>query len=232
MTRSSFTLIALAALWVGCAPKVVLPPPYSPSFAYEPPTGTAGQGVSIALINPRNTERVVHLIGGKPEAPMYTATRDAVGRSLLQYLTANGITVSGPYKSVDEMTYPEKKQADLVISVEYDIWPQWQTAGINKYGRAIINEPCSMTGGITFVMWEPLSMQRMWSKSAEVNVSGDCNMDPVTPEESNRLFENAMAKLYESAFRISMESAARYFNPEEVALVKTQAQELREKKVY
>lgn len=238
-----------------------------PQAHYSPPASTAGQGVSIAIVNPQlgDEERgrlttAYTKLGQAPPAdmlaadPAYHAFSDAIGRGLLQYFTGSGFTVSGPFKTVDDMTFPEKKQADLVLTISLNTrvnHPQpvigqnagqvMATAAAEQAGSGgaltgvtyTLTGPCDFSGTIDVVMWEPLSMQRMWAKSIDVpTVQADCTMKSTSGSIINTLVNNSAAHLYEQSFPAVMTAAQRYFDPSEVALVKQQSQELRTKKVY
>lgn len=76
-------------------------------------------------------------------------------------------------------------------------------------------------------------MQRMWAKSADVpRAQADCTIEAGSGQAYDILLSNAFGPLYENAFKATLTAAMRYFSPEEVALVKRQAQELRDRKVY
>lgn len=217
------------------------------SFSYTPTPVSGGQGISLALVSAKNSDRLAATFAapGQLDADLNRSARDAISRSLVAYFTGAGFTVSGPFKSVDEMTFPEKKQADLILTVEFDLVahsPSVQKfAGLRDSGIQISNDKyaaegdCTLGGSVSFVMWEPLSMQRMWAKSADLDgQTQDCTikLPGVQGAEYNAMMTNNFVRLYEAGFASTMKTAERYFNPEEVALVKTQSAELREKKVY
>jgi len=239
---------------LACAKPTAPETPDVPSFSYEPTQSDAGKGISLALLKPqlpdsyaeaaRNSYQGYEFLTGNKirvwasEPAITRATREAVGRSLVEYFTASGFTVSGPFESAEEMTFPEKKQADLLLSVEFGIAfqvPPLVWTGDSPTGPMPYSEgPCMVVGSISFVLWEPLSMQRMWAKSVEVKEAqtADCTVKVKSAEQWKTLMENRVAPLHEEAFEHVMNAAERYFNPEEVALVKKQAEEVREKKVY
>ena len=247
------TLALLGGTALACAHQVNIPESYTPTYTFNPPTSAAGQGISIAIIAPKlgqsatsNMLAQYRKLGVAPPPDFashpdaaYQAFMDAVDRSLLQYLTASSISVSGPFRSVDEMTFPEKKQADLVLTIDLNVTTDQPGIAVDYSswdGR--VNEvesrgPCSVGGTVDFVIWEPLSLQRMWAKSAEVpRVEADCTLKAGSMGAYNVLLGNAFATLYEPAFKTTLTAAMRYFSPEEIALVKRQAQELRDRKVY
>ncbi|MFZ5479031.1 MAG: hypothetical protein ACOZNI_19830 [Myxococcota bacterium] len=253
-TRPLPATLALFGLFVlACAKSVEIPESYQPAYSYTPPSSTEGQGIGIAIVAPHlgqaatsNLLAQYQKLGVAPPPdyltridPGYRAFMDAVGRSLLQYFTASGFTVSGPFRSIDDMTFPEKKQADLVLTIDVNVTTDQPKFWVNRSaidGSVASVESkgaCSSGGTIDFVLWEPLSAQRMWAKSVEVpRTEADCTIKSGSGEAYDALIRNAFAQLSEEAFTTTMTTATRYFAPEEVALVAKQSRELREKKVY
>jgi len=231
--------LVVSALLSGCA-TVPPPPPYAARYGYRPRVGAGGKGISIALVKPQYpaaTAAIFQATGQEP--PNLRALNDALARSLLQYFNANGFTVSGPFAKVDDMTFPEKKQADLLLSAEVNVEFAWPSgAGMTRRsgwdGSLSVNwvGDCGCAGTISFVIWEPLSMQRMWSKSVDIPKRQiDCTFEG-DAKTADIVGQNQQARLFEQVFPSVMATAERYFNAEEMALVKQQTKELREKKVY
>lgn len=242
VTRSGFRALPLTVIVGGiatlaCAHPVPPPEQEEASFSFDSPESTAGRGISIAIIQPARSDRLKESIGSGTEFDLGVRMRSAIGRSTYEYFTASGFTVSGPYKSVDDMTFPEKKQADLVLTVEYDLVPSAPSASTEPAAggrtRYSARGNCTMAGGVSFVLWEPLSKQRMWSKTAEVEAQRvDCSQETYDADTYNITLSNSLTGVYEEGFQELMETMVRYFDPEEVKLVKQQSLELRERKVY
>lgn len=230
---------ATAAMVTGCASTLSVPPQRTPTYRYTAPKSEAGKGISVAILRPTLAKR---LQGTPADTKEYGALRDALARSLLEYMTAQGMTVSGPYAAVDDMTFPEKKQADLLLSAEFDTDATVPT-GSSAPGSFFSPDPtvsssgnCRLAGRVSFVVWEPLSMQRMWSKTLDVTpLTTPCSFS-FTGTNAGEAWRvavlSAAAGLSERMFAETMNAAARYFDPGEVALIKAQSAELREKKVY
>ena len=238
-TTPTLVLLSIGLLLgqLGCAAtKVELPPLHNPSYLYEPTNGQGGEAVSIALLVP-NFEDV------ETVSELDQAFQGALQRALLAYFTAHGFAVSGPFDSMDAMTFPEKKQADLVLQIvlAYDgNFPQIQRESFTEpmFGTTSYtywaNGTASLSGAISFTLWEPLSQQRMWTKEVPVPVGGvDCTVEKTKNADLvNVTWHNAGAKLLEALFIETMRQSERYFHPDEVRLVKEQSLEIRENKVY
>ena len=133
---------------------------------------------------------------------------------------------------------PQKKQADLVLSAEIDmslhVPAETRSSSMWSGGTSIeFKGTCQIGGTISLVLWEPLSNQRLWSKSVDIPVeSTDCTVPPGSEESVGIQFTNKVSRAIEKAFPVIMRTFEKYFSPEEMALVKQQSKELREKKVY
>lgn len=257
LLASRSSLLSVVALIGGLALACAKPPPpspaYEPDYSYNPVANEAGRGISIAIVSAgwgdvslKNAAVAYSDFGMAPPADMAAefaedeetvAFRDAISRGLTEYLTGSSITLSGPFLSVDEMTFPEKKQADLVLTVTINTTvripkPSIEKSSSGTYLDIDASGPCVGGGSVDFVLWEPLSMQKMWAKSAKIdNVEVDCTVTSVS-EYNQIIAKDAGPKVRELQFQSVMKSVERYFDPEEIALVKSQAQELRDRKVY
>lgn len=242
----SSVFVALT-LFSGCGAstqQVELPPAYAPQYTHQSvKQGQGANSISIALIKP--TFSVGYRMASRmPE--MDGAYVEAVNRSLLNYFTTNAFTVAGPFDNMEAMTFPEKKQADLVLQTEVDY--RWTLPDIKKAAEktattwwdGAIDHTISasgtmkLTGTVKFTLWEPLSGQRMWSKDVAASETVQTiNIDKTTSNELfMRIWNNAASKVLEANFKETLRQAERYFHPDEVRLVKAQAVELRAKKVY
>jgi hypothetical protein len=244
----AMTLAMVAAC--GGSQQLVMPEKYVPKYDY---TGAKqGQGadkLSIALVRPAFSATYFRTYRVDDVEKDFV---QALDRALVNYFTSNGFTVSGPFDSLDAMTFPEKKQADLVLLTEIDY--RWQLPPVAQSNEKTAStwwdgaiDHCytctgslKLGGSVKFTLWEPLSGQRMWSKdvvagdqSESVNLPKTCsNSLSDATAVMKRAFLNAQLKVQEIAFVAAVKQAERYFHPDEVRLVKQQAAELRAKKVY
>ncbi len=223
-----------------------IPPAYTPEYAYSPSeVGGDGSTVSLAIVSPAYSDALLTSLNitSRPTVAddEYLA---ALERSLLDYFTTNKFAVSGPFKSVDDMTFPEKKQSDLVLEITVDVRPPDPNSELKtRIGRNAwsgdrtvwsADTEIGYRGAIQFTLWEPLSMQRMWTKS--IDVSG--SKVPLEFDETdsvdlvNRLWANALNRASDLAFDHTMGQVERFFHPDEIRLVKEQSKEIRDSKVY
>jgi hypothetical protein len=216
-------------------------------FNIDAVTGAAPKPAIIPAMEIRDTEagRSVVPNGTHRYAKLFI---DSIQKDIDGLLIARGFKTSGPFESINEMTFPQKKQSDLILNVSLD-WvfdspkPQLQNKparvgifvveGSGTSANTVLTwqGQCSMTGTIIYEIWEPLSAQKVWFKKVAIPAQGeDCSAEG--SENFITTYDNAVAKLLERAYQEALKKAGDYFNREEIELVKKQSMELREKKVY
>ena len=261
-------LATLAVVLCSCGAAPPPPPetpPYVPSYAFSA-TGSGGKiDVTVGLVAPQfgdQTKGAVYSMGKVPiESPgvsMQTnAWDDDLAKNFVsglrttfnELLSAKGFNVTGPFDSVDNMTFPEKKGADFVLYPEVDVALS-QTVTLkgvvqdgNEFTGYDSKNDCELTlsigGNVLIVVKEPLSGEKMWMKRVEI-VGGQsqtiayktASADVACTAALSREGQNAKAKLLEDAFKAVMTALDKYVTGEEFQMLKTQATELREKKAY
>jgi hypothetical protein len=163
---------------------------------------------------------------------------------LEKLLIAKGFTVTGPYPTIDVMTYPEKKGANLTLTPIVDISAE---ARITKRARGFAggreDGVVTIGGSVSLSMLEPLSGEKMWLKRVEVEPVQEAfvityadlfnNKFEVTGRKTlSDTSEQAVTLALNKIYPLVMQQAWTYFNPEEVMHIKKQADEVRARKVY
>lgn len=102
---------------------------------------------------------------------------DFFASSLDEIIVAKGMTVKGPYDSLEEMPFPDKKGTDLTFTQTVYILPNdKRTVKTGEYfaesgGQTIFSVfdeiEMSVEVWVTFEMREPLSGEKMWVKKLE-----------------------------------------------------------------
>lgn len=173
----------------GCVTPEVLPPlPQSAwgdryDFSYQPAgeaKSAASVPVTIAVVNP-NYKIEDSIFNTEPYRKIGKGLSASMGVDLDKILINKGITTTGPFPSLDEMTYSDKKNGSLTLAPqvfitmdiknvgsEQDIG-SFQTASQTGVWRADQNFVISVTGWVTFIMQEPLSSEKMWIKKLELD---------------------------------------------------------------
>jgi hypothetical protein len=203
---AKFSLRAIAVLglgaWIvglhGCVPQYVPPPlPHSAwgeryAFSYEP-TGEAKAAasvpVTIAVVDPAYKVED-SILAAEPYRKIGKGLSVSMGTDLDKILINKGVTTTGPFPSLDEITYSDKKDAALALAPQVFITMEYRNVGPprqvgNPYMQGMKNPGdqtpdlwteqdfvISITGWISFIMQEPLSGEKMWIKKLE--------LDPVT----------------------------------------------------
>jgi len=268
-----FGLAALMAasleLLSSCTAVALPPPPTLPVSAWggnylfkvsgsEPQAAPAASvPVTIAVVNPLYKEE---------ESALATPSYGKVGRGfsgslgsdLEKILIAKGITTTGPFASLDDMTYSDKKSAALTLAPRVFIAADLKYESLQPYegpGNAtppvrrgmfggVVASPgsgytqrrftLSVTGWISFVMQEPLSGEKMWIKKLDldaVQMAGTEVRDP-NGELKYDGKADAMASALKELYPIIIAQFGRYLDPEEMQNLKAKGEEIRKAKVY
>lgn len=223
-------------------------PPYQPSYSFSSSSSKPGQkvDVSIGLIAPQFTGDGVDWwrdakSNDEPKS-MIRALRSSFGELLI----SKGFTTSGPFNSLSDMTFPEKKGANLVMFPQIDISETYRPENVRKERRhnvltgtqevSVCNIVMQFSGSVQLVVLEPITEQKMWVKRIEVstekkNFPGEGNQI-CSGQATTREIKNQYLKSLENIYMQVMKNLDRYVNAEEFNMLKAQAVELREKKSY
>lgn len=237
-------LLTLVAFLGGCAPKQAASTPAvaPPTFAWTPPTTAvpASAGVTFALVGATYSEN-------QPWTGLWPFTDFSRNMALdfQQLISARGFTVKGPFGSYDELAYPDKKGSDLVLQPSLDVRVEFSNLQRKENFRLIgdntysLEGDAAVTGRVTLALLESLTKERMWFKSIELTPSTvhwigskQYKSPPASVDFSDVSVTNPLGKTMEGAYRSVMEATWRYLDPEEMKLVKKQAEEIKAKKVY
>jgi hypothetical protein len=164
---------------------------------------------------------------------------------LEKVLVAKGFKVTGPFDSLDMMTFPEKRGANLTLTPTVELTMDGrltrQTLGM---GGLVPNKDegiLSVGGWVSLIMLEPLSGEKMWIKRVEVqSVQEPYVVSYTILVRQGQRVQNILSDTRPSAYTTAlnriypkiMEGAWTYFHPDEVVLTKRQADEVRERKRY
>ena len=274
LMKTCLQLSVLLALGVwliglhGCiTPQVMTPLPQSPwgeiyAFSYHlPPDAVIAKPgsvpVTIAVVNPSYKEEDSAL-----STPLFSKVgkglSNSMGTDLDKILIAKGVTTTGPFPSLSEITYSEKKDAALTLAPKVFI-----TTQIKKISglRQIYNSSpprteqdfeMSITGWMVFIMQEPLSGEKMWIKKLELepvimqgvvanesvpNYANDgCGGNMVVGYSvGNILYDgraDAMASAMKQMYPVVLGQFQKYIDTDEMVQLKEKGKEIRALKVY
>ena len=218
---------------------------YVANFKYTPPEQNVPpvkRDVTFAVANViyKNSEN------GKFNSEQLSKLPVTLQQDIVKILEAKGFGVRGPYESDDLIPYQDKKGTDflLVPYVEWSVkvkdlkekaesfWA-WESP-ILQTGNAVVS------GKLTIELREIFTRELMWVKNipfkdkttpftivipwdTTVDIRKIYNYDPIL---------NAAAKTLEEQYPDIMATFYNLVDPEEMAVIKKQAQELRSKKGY
>jgi hypothetical protein len=232
---------------LGSAPRPPQPPEPMPIFDYTPPTNAVPNSgkVTFAIVN-------AHYSHEEPWTTVwpFDVFSSNLGMDFQEILAAKGFTVRGPFDSYDEMTYPDKKNSDLVLQPDIDVRVNMTNPRLtsvlllgNRLQADIV-----VSGRVTLSLRESLTGERMWYKSIELPASAPitCDTERIYPSGEqvprseaepqvllgDRGFAKPLGPIMERYYKTVMEATWKYLDPEEMAMVKKQAGPLRENKRY
>lgn len=167
-------------------PQRELPPlPSSPwgekyLYRFEPPLNQSAASVpaTIVVVNPfyKETESTLAEALYSKVAKGFSSS---MGVDMDKLIISKGMTVKGPYLSLDEITYSDKKGSDLTLAPKVFLTAQTKYVGEVQYityrneagqeeVRGAREFQMNIGGWIAFVMQEPLSGEKMWIKKLEL----------------------------------------------------------------
>ncbi len=245
MVRYSVLMLTILLFVAGCIAQPKPATPVSYAFAFNIPKAAAQPlPVTVALVRPSFADPAA--FAQSPHArEAGSAFVSSMKADLEKMLVAKGFKVTGPYDSIDVMTFPEKKTADLTLTPIVDVRAAEQIT--NKTGTGSVFFPYQadgvyvVSGWVSLVMLEPLTGEKIWIKRIEVSpvqqsflwkyqlVQSGYQVSTHTIEDTRaHSVAAALSKIYPKVMQTTWD----YFHPDEVLLMKKQAEEARRLKRY
>ena len=227
-----------------------------PQFDYTPPE-TAPPG---------SADVTFAVVGARFENPatsfgVFGDFAGSMASDFDEMVIARGYTVRGPFRSHDEMTYPEKSGSDLVLTATVDFTPDTSGLVIREAGGlgtvlAVLGSSNSSSsastvsvGGqmvintrVTLVVSESVTNERMWAKSVSLDplrvdivAERSYARDQITLARllaNEAKFYTDLGRALEGQYADVMRSTWGYLDPAEMRIVKRQSLEVRERKVF
>jgi hypothetical protein len=239
--------LAAATFMTGCMAQPKPATPVSYTFAYNIPKAAAQPlPVTIALVRPSFADPAA--FAQSPHArEAGSAFVSSMKSDLEKMLVAKGFKVTGPYDSIDVMTFPEKKTADLTLTPVVDVRATEQvTNRSTDIGNPLFpyqaQEGVSVVSGwVSLVMLEPLTSEKIWIKRIEVSPMQEGFVwkyqlvqrgNQVVTHTLEDTRGNSVAAALSKVYPKVMQATWDYFHPDEVLLMKKQAEEARRLKRY
>jgi|SRR5450631_442391 len=254
--------LAALASFSGCAaPQQQVPatPAYQPNFSYSAVNTGKKMKFTIGVLDPQFKGDAS--MRQPQKDPVYKAMLSAMDASFSEMLIAKGFDTKGPFPSLNDMNYPDKKGSELLLYAELDFDVNAEPGKVrqapadsqfmsvlnnlsdDKHKSDPKNQMCDVTvtvaGNMQFIALEPLSNQKMWNKRLDVTRAGE-----VLPgqrgrycvsgrlEDATQEVKNARAKAFEVLYQDSMKVLDNYISGEEFQGLRGMVKEVREKKAY
>lgn len=241
---SIVSLALFAFLFIGSAkqPAKQPPPPRALlKFDYVPlETGEERHDIKFALVNPR--------FGTEFEEGKYDPYKTFIanmGPDFVEMLSARGFSYIGPFQQYDDMVYNDKKTTDLVLEVDVDLklgdlplqvnskTLYHYTGGSTTEEEYYLDGSMTIGGKINIICSEPFTKTKIWVKNVPLADTTfylhtfhryvlPHGLVLVDPEAWNTMTAS-LEKIYVKA----LETASRHLEPEELALKKAEAEEIK-----
>ncbi len=224
-------------------------------YNYEPPQKMPAASVqaNVIVVNPFYREAESAFVD-VAYAKVGKGFSKSMGVDLDKIIVAKGMTAIGPYATLDDVTYPDKKGADLTLAPRVFLTSDTKmsepyTHAYNGVWHMEKSFTMKLGGWVAYEMREPLSGQKMWVKKLELEeleVKGVeiYEAKAVRADQYGHVLEWGEGKLVYSgrAERLAdalrayyptiMEKAWTYLNTEEILDLKEKTKEIRERKVF
>lgn len=194
MTKLLFALVCVLML-VACGPKRNLritdlfESKIEPDYSLTEMTKLPNTGFNIGLLVPEWS--VSQETMGKMQTSNTISESDrpfisAIMTTLEKALLSKGCTVSGPFKSYSEMTFPERQRCTYLIQLKITITSKYSTGNVQHlkdhggpnfepYAYASVDMLWNGTAEIEYIIYEPLTFQILEKHkitSSNLNVTG------------------------------------------------------------
>ena len=178
----------------------------------------------------------------------------SMGVDLDKIIVSKGMTAIGPYATLDDVTYPDKKGADLTLAPRVFLTSDTKMSEsyhreYNGVGHLEKSFTMKLGGWVAYEMREPLSGQKMWVKKLELEDREVKGVEiyeaaAVRQDQYGAVLEwgtgklvysgraEALADALKAYYPVIMEKAWTYLNAEEILDLKEKTKEIRERKVF
>lgn len=232
----------------GCATTLPKPPApeeilkYTASFNYTPDSQAVPDSAGVIF-----TVAGLSFNAGAKDAspwfmnPQFENLHKAVAEDLSELLMANGFSVRGPFDSYDLIPFPDKKAIDLYLIPTMELWftgenmkDDYDSAWLTS--RAVTGNMV-VTGKIILEAREIVSRELMWSKTIPIKkFEFPVEVHYMIGKPGGVIVQNKImnetAKQLEKQYPDLMTTILPLIDPEEMRIIKKQAQELKSKKGY
>jgi hypothetical protein len=186
---------------------------------------------------------------------LFQRFKSGLSGDIEELIIAKGFSLKGPYEARDEMVFEDKKRIDMAINIEISpgfssIEGEWIAkyhsnlsllGSSTPYYTYSYTGKISMTGKINISGVEPLTNEKIWSKSVLIpnieNISIATQNEYRSKQTDAQLIGdpavyNALGTALQTQYAGIMEKVAAHFNVEELKSLQSQIKELKSKKGF
>jgi hypothetical protein len=210
-----------------------MPAKYVANYNYTPPSQAEVQQSPVIF----TVGKIAFEYLGKKawmSMPQFVNMEKAVAEDLPEILTAKGFSVRGPFDTYDLIPYADKK------AIDFFLLPVVQPLVLLP---AVAESPIKVDVKMRLELREIITRELMWSKIltfTEFEVPLTSVLHNYTSDKGKivdvtvapEALENLMAKEMEKQYPVLMETIYTLIDPEEMTIIKEQAQEVKSKKGY
>jgi hypothetical protein len=253
--------VVACALYLGCLPPVPHHPAAPPvaretfDFKWQPANGgqtATTRELTVAVVYPTLTDNDVTF--GDAYRKFGRAFAKSVATDLDRVLAAKGIKVSGPFAAYDEISYPDKRSADLALTPSVVVTTSYLYTQPKLVGNDALVDysersfSLRVQGYVAFELREPMSREKLWVKRLDFDLEDVRGLEafavtPVlnaagTPERydvGDRVYDgrqDALAQVLTRWYPTILDKAWAYLDVDEMVNMKTQVEEIRQMKRY
>lgn len=255
-------LVGLVSV-IGFIQACVTAPPLTPlpssresyAYSYDPPQKMrpASVRINVIVVNPFYRE-AESAFADSTYAKVGRGFAKSMGVDLDKIIVAKGMTAVGPYQTLDDVTYPDKKGADITLAPRVFLTTETKVGDTSQreyQGVGHMVKPFTMriSGWVSYEMREPLSGQKLWVKKLDLEEKQVSDVEiheavavrrdsygQVTQWGEGKLKysgrQEALANALRDYYPSIMEKAWIYLNTDEITDLKERSKEIRERKVY
>lgn len=213
------------------------------TFSYDPPSTAPPTSVKItlAVVAPNYPDGDQYLSRNYKKVSQGWAKSFAT--DLDKIIVAKGMTVTGNFDSLDLMTYPDKKNANLSLTPEFVVTQETHKGHPSlKGGKVVTPVEVHLNGTVRLIMREPLSSEKIWIKtipvdnlteSSEIVQEAEYTGNGIIP--GNIIYngaEDSVANMIKKLYPSMMDTVWRYLDVQEIAVLKDKANEVRKLKRF
>ena len=263
------SIIAVICVFVlaGCAAKTAEPLRETIVFDYTPESEAASgsANVTFAVVG---TQLAKLVQPGQKQLPsqapvqLFVDFANTMTKDFMEVLGAQGFGVRGPFKTYNDMVFPDKEGSDLILTAEVLFEPD--TSG-TYFRRTIVGDLRYIRGvaivncNINLVVSESLTNEKMWLKTIDIKpltiqvksrrFYSLENMPEIYMKkgkvfqstkgipievllELENKFHNDLGHALEAQYKEILGKIYTYLDPREMTIVKNQSLEIRKRKVF